>query len=105
MARRPERIAMAWHAGKNEWSAHLWLDEELTAPIFERLYGTHRDTRMDMMLHFDPEQRHYELAMFRYGLANPIQLPQDCWQIIVFKDQFEHYRSENYDRPTAAWQW
>ncbi len=104
-AGRPERIAVAWHAGKSEWTAYLWLDESLTAPLFERFYGTHHDTRMDLMLHFDPEQRHYELAMFRYGLAKPMQIPPECWQIIVFKNQFEHYRSENYDRPTAAWQW
>lgn len=105
MAGRPERIAMAWHAGKNEWSAHMWLDEELTASIFERLYGTHRDTRVDLILHFDPIQRHYELALFRYGMTQPQLLPPECWQIIVFKDQFEHYRSENYNQPSDAWRW
>ncbi len=104
-AGRPELIDVAWHTGKSEWSAYLWLDEALTAPVFERLYGTHRDTRVDLLLQFDPEKRHYELALFRYGMQQPQLLPEECYQLIVFKNQFEHHRSENYNQPSGAWVW
>ena len=105
MAGRPERIEVAWHTGKSEWQAYIWLNEELTAPIFERLYGMHRDTRVDLLLHFDPEQQHYELALFRYGMKQPQLLPEDCFQLIVFKNQFENYRTDNYSQPSGAWIW
>lgn len=105
VAGRPERIALAWHTGKSEWTAYLFLDEELSASIFERLYGAHRDTHMDILIHCDPEKRHYELALFRYGMQQSYLLPENCYQVIVFKNQFEHYRSDNYDQPGGAWVW
>lgn len=105
MAGRPERISMAWHTGKSDWCAHLWLDEELTAPLFSQFYGTHRDTHADLLLHFDPQQHHYELALLRYGMKQPQSIAQSCYQMIVFKNDFETYRSPNYSQGAGAWLW
>ncbi len=105
MAGMPERIAVAWHNLSSEWTAYFWLDAELLAPIFARIYGAHRDSRVDLLLHFDPDKHHYELALMRYGLQQPVLIDEECFQLIVFKNQFEHHRSANYRQPSGAWVW
>ena len=104
-AGRPERIAMTWRTGRSQWSAYFWIDENQTATIFERFYGAHRDTLADLLVHCDPQAKHYELALYRYGLPAPRVLPPESYQLIVFKNKYEHYRSDNYRKSPEAWIW
>lgn len=101
----PERMNLFWHVKKSDWMMYVWFDAQVLSPMLKRFYGAHRDTRVDLLVHCDPERRHYELALFRYGMQQPYLLPENCYQVIVFKNQFEHYRSDNYDQPGGAWVW
>ena len=47
----------------------------------------------------------YELALFRYGLKEPVVIPEEAYQLLVFKNRFEDFRSPNYDQPRGAWIW
>lgn len=104
-AGKPMKLALKWHVGKNEYSTFVWMDQQLMSAAFDRFYGNHRDTKVDFIIRIDPYKKKYQLALYRYGLQEPVAISEQAYQMIVFKDQFEHYRSGNYDQPRGAWIW
>ena len=105
MAGKPKKLAVLWHIKKSQYSAYLWFDDEAIRAAFEKFYGAHRDTKVDFIFRIDSEKNRYELALYRYGLKEPVVINEDAYQMIVFKNKFEYYRSENYDQPRGAWIW
>ncbi len=104
-AGKPKKLALKWHIKKSEYTAYFWLEDGQIRSIFDRFYGTHPDTKTDFILHIDPIMNKYQLALYRYGLQEPQILSEDAYQLIVFKNKFEHFRSENYEQPSGAWIW
>lgn len=102
---KPDKLSIKWLIGKAEYSAYFWMDEEQITAVFERFYGAHPETKADFIIRIDAENRKYGLALFRQGLREPVVIPESAYQLIVFKNKFEDYRSENYDRPRGAWIW
>lgn len=105
MAGKPSKIALHWTRGKTVFAAYFWLEEEAMAKIFERFYGAHPDSKTDFIFRIDPEKKKYELFLFRQGLKEPIVIPEQAYQLVVFKNKFEDYRSGNYDQARGAWVW
>lgn len=104
-AGKPKKLAVKWHVKKSEYMAYFWFEDEEICAIYDRFYGAHRDTKTDFIIHIDPEKNKYELALYRYGLKAPQVIAESAYQLIVFKNKFEYYRSENYDQPRGAWIW
>lgn len=104
-AGKPKKLAVKWHIKKSEYMAYFWFEDEDIRAFFDRFYGIHPDTNTDFIIHVDPITNKYQLALFRYGLQEPKIIPEDAYQLIVFKNKFEHFRSENYDQPRGAWIW
>lgn len=101
----PRKVAVRWRQGKTEFSAYFWLDIDLAGDVVERFYGAHRDTKADLIVGLDPDNGKYSLSLYRQGLREPVRFPEEAYQLIVFKNKFEDYRSKNYDRPRGAWLW
>lgn len=104
-AGKPKKLAIKWHIGKSEYSAYFWFDDEGIREVFDRFYGAHPDTKTDFIIRIDAERRKYELALYRYGLKEPQVIPEDVYQLLVFKNKFEDYRSDNYNQERGAWIW
>ena len=104
-AGKPKKLALEWHIKKSQYSAYLWFEDEAIRAAFEKFYGAHRDTKVDFIIRIDPEKNKYELALYRYGLQEPVVISEEAYQMIVFKSKFEYYRSENYDQSRGAWIW
>lgn len=104
-AGKPKKLAVKWHIKKSEYTAYFWFEDEAVRAIFDRFYGLHPDTKTDFILHIDPMKNQYQLALFRYGLKEPQVIPEETYQLIVFKNKFEHFRSKNYNQPRGAWIW
>lgn len=104
-AGKPYKLALEWSAGKMSYSAYFWFEEEALTEIFERFYGAHPETKADFIIRIDAENRKYELALYRQGLKEPVVIPEEAYQMIVFKNKFEDYRSANYNQPRGAWIW
>lgn len=104
-AGKPKKLTIKWHIKKSEYMAYFWFEDEAIRAIFDRFYGIHLETKTDFIIHIDPEKKKYQLSLFRYGLQEPRIIPEDAYQLIVFKNKFEHFRSENYDQPRGAWIW
>lgn len=104
-AGKPKRLAVRWHVRKSEYTAYFWLMDDDIRSFFDRFYGAHPESKSDFMIRIDHSQNKYELALFRYGMSEPQVIHTKAWQLIVFKNGFEHFRSENYDQPGGAWAW
>lgn len=83
----------------------FFLDFESSVIILEKFYGAHPETKADFIIKIDAENKKYELALYRQGLKEPVVIPESAYQLIVFKNKFEDYRSENYNQPRGAWIW
>lgn len=101
----PCKISVQFNVRNTEYSACFWLDDEEITRIFERFYGAHRETKTDFIVRIDAENRIYGLALFRQGLREPVEIPASAYELIVFKNRFEDYRSDNYSQPRGAWIW
>jgi len=104
-AGKPKKLAIKWHIKKSEYTAFFWFEDEKICSIFERFYGAHPDTKTDFIIRIDAENKKYELALFRQGLKEPQIIPEDAYQLLVFKNKFENYRSDNYNQERGAWIW
>lgn len=104
-AGKPKKVALKWHIKKSEYTAYFWFEDERIREVFDCFYGAHPDTKTDFIIHIDPIKKKYELALYRYGLKEPRIIPEDAYQLIVFKNKFEDYRSENYSQERGAWIW
>lgn len=101
----PSKLAVKWHIKKSEYTAYFWFEDKEICKVFDRFYGAHPETKTEFMIRIDAEQNKYELALYRYGLKEPQVINESAYQLIVFKNKFEYFRSENYDQPRGAWIW
>jgi len=101
---RPKMMHLNWSFQNTEFEASIFLGY-LFFNIFDRFYGAHRETKTDFIIRIDAEAKKYELALYRQGLKEPVVIPESAYQLIVFKNKFEDYRSENYNQPRGAWIW
>lgn len=104
-AGKPKKLAMKWHIKNSEYMAYFWFEDKEICKVFDRFYGAHPETKTDFMIRIDTEQNKYVLALYRYGLKEPQVISESAYQLIVFKNKFEYFRSENYDQPRGAWIW
>ena len=104
-AGKPKKLAVKWHIKKSEYTAYFWFEDEEIRSVFDRFYGAHPETKTDFMIRIDSEKKKFELALYRYGLKEPQVISETAYQLIVFKNKFEYFRSENYDQPRGAWIW
>ena len=104
-AGKPKRLVVKWYVKKLEYTAYFWFEDEAIRNIFDRFYGAHPDTKTDFMIRIDSEKNKYELALYRYGLKEPQVISESAYQLLVFKNKFEYYRSANYNQPRGAWIW
>lgn len=104
-AGKPKKLAINWYIKKSEYTTYFWFEDEKICSIFERFYGAHPDTKTDFIIRIDAEKKKYELALYRQGLNEPQIIPEDAYQLLVFKNKFEDYRSDNYNQERGAWIW
>lgn len=101
----PYKCNLKLHKGRTVWEVCFWMDCNALTKIFERFYGAHPETKADFIIRIDAENKKYELALYRQGLKEPVVIPESAYQMIVFKNKFEDYRSDNYNQPRGAWIW
>ncbi len=104
-AGKPKKLAVRWHVKKKEWTAYFWFEDEEIRHVFDRFYGAHPGTKTDLIIRVDQEKNHFELALYRYGLREAQVIPEQVYQLIVFKNNLECFRSKNYAQERGAWIW
>lgn len=104
-AGKPKKLAVKWFQHKSEYVAYFWFDDERICSVYDKFYRSHPYTKVDFIIHIDETKHKYELALYRYGLNEPSVISESSYQLIVFKNKFEYYRSKNYDMPQGSWIW
>lgn len=104
-AGKPKKLRIEWHVEKTVYSAYFWFEDEKIRNIFDCFFGDSPDPKMDFIIRIDVERRQYELALYKEGLIEPQIIPEDVYQLLVFKNKFECYRSNNYNQERGAWMW
>lgn len=104
-AGKPKKLAIQWHIKKSEYTAYFWFEDDEIRSVFDRFYGAHSDTKTLFLIQIDPEKKKYELALYRNAMKEPLVISESAYQLIVFKNKFENYRSKNYNQPRGAWIW
>lgn len=102
-AGKPKKLSLQWHIWKSEYSAYFWFEDEKIRKVFDKFYGAHPDTKADFIIRIDAIGRKYELSLYRYGFKEPQIIPEETYQLLVFKNKFEDYRSDNYNQERGAW--
>lgn len=101
----PEKLKVTLDDNVSNWSLFLWFDKSEIFKFFQKFYGAHPETKTDFIIRIDAENKKYVLALYRQRLKEPVVIPESAYQLIVFKNKFEDYRSENYNQPRGAWIW
>lgn len=104
-AGKPKKLAIKWHIKKTEYLAFFWFEDDRIREVFDKFYGAHPDTKTDFIIRIDAENKKYELTLYRYGLKEAQVIPEDVYQLLVFKNKYEDYRSDNYTQERGAWIW
>ena len=104
-AGKPQKVTIQWHIKKSKYTAYFWFDDEDICSCFDRFYGAHPETKTDFIIRIDAERNKYELALYRYGIEKPRVISEQYYQLLVFKNKFECYRSDNYNQERGAWIW
>ena len=58
---------------------------------------------MNLVIDIRKSNKEFHILMNGDDLEKPKELPQENVEILVFKNKFESYRSDNYDRPSGGW--
>lgn len=105
MAGKPKKIRIKWSAYDYYFNCFIWFDEDMLTSLFNQIFETNPDIHVDFIFHFDYTCNKYQILLYRYGLDNPIIMPENAYQILVFKESKEFYVSENYNQKHNAWYW
>ena len=101
----PKLLALKWHEGRNDLSAYYWFDEQMAPQSFYSLLMMNADGRSDVLLRIDTRANQYEIAIKGEYLVEPIAFPKESYQLLVFMNGNELYRSENFVQEDGAWEW
>lgn len=101
----PQKLVLKWDVSINEYIVFLYFEYDFLSLFFEKFYGIHKNTKTDFIIRINPDDNIYGLSLFRQGLSEPLDIPEEAYQLIVFKNNFEVYRSDNYNQERGAWIW
>ena len=102
----PKRLALRWDEGRSHLSAYWWMDDQVIYPILHRFFNFDPGERADLLLRCDSRHHRFEMALKGGEMQRqPVNIPQEAYQIIVFKDGHELYKSPNFAQEDGAWNW
>jgi hypothetical protein len=104
-AGKPERITVKWRAGSTNYLAHFWIDDDVLTGFFKSFYKPDPDGKADLLIRLDPEKNAYGLALKGDMYDYEYFFPHATYQLMVFKDDTEWFRSDNFDKADDAWRW
>jgi len=104
-AGKPNKLRLEWHLGESDYMAYIWLDSGILSDVFGDSCGSDSDADTDFIIRIDPVKYKFEISLHREGAGEPVLIPEEAYQVIVFKDTYRIFYSENYAQPRNAWSW
>lgn len=101
----PKRIIVKWQEGWTSFSAYYWLDENAAPQAFHRFFMINAADRADLLMRIDTRANHYGIALKSSELQTIQEIGEEVYQLIVFRNDHEYFRSKNYHQEKDAWNW
>ncbi len=102
----PSRFTVRWKDGRDDLQAHFWMDDETIAYVFEEFSKLNSDEEIDLLVRIDKRAKCYELALAdKDRKMPPMVIPHNTYQLLIFYNNVEYYKSENYNQEEGAWYW
>ena len=103
MRAKPRKMVAHYKVGKAKYKAFIWFDDVKTRMAFSDFYGENSAKEMELVIDIRKSNKEFHILMSGDDSSQPKELPQENVEILVFKNKFESYRNDNYDRPSGGW--
>ncbi len=102
---QPYRITVRWHEGTYDCMAHFWFFRMQIAMMYDQFFFGKPEKKAEMMVRLDIRHQHYQIALRTKGTEEDFVIPFYAYQLIVFRDGMEHYKSPNFQLEPGQWSW
>jgi len=101
MRAKPYKIVLNWSIGKTKYGGYFWTDEKKIIETFANLYSN--DTQKEGNLIIEVDKDNDQFKFFLQNETTVVEIPVEEIEIMVFKNKFEFFRSDNYTKPQGGW--
>lgn len=102
----PRRLTIEWLEGCNDLQAYYWLNFESLYQLLDQFQSVAPEDKPAIVMRLDSRANRYELALQGGPLEQPAPLPQDCYEMLVFRNGNEYWRSDNFlKEDESEWEW
>lgn len=102
----PRHLCVKWKEGRTDFEAHYWFDDKLLATMFTLFFRHHPNAKADLLVRIDTRAKEYGLALADSDEELiPETIPSNVYQMLVFRNNWEYYKSVNYSQEDGAWRW
>jgi len=101
MRAKPYKIVLSWSKGNKQYEGYFWTDEKKIIETFSLFYDNDGKKEGDLVIEVGKSDE--EFKFFLQDDLTVVEIPVDDWQIMVFKNRLESYRSPNYNKPPGGW--
>ena len=102
----PSHLAVFWHEARTAYEAYYWINSYAIIQLFDDIAQADRNTKFDVLVRIDTRANQYELAFRKADILTSLYiLPPDSYELLVFRNDHQYYKSQNYNQEDGAWDW
>jgi len=101
MRAKPYKIVLNWSIGKVQYGGYFWTDEKKIIETFSNFYANNAQEKGELIIEVGESNEQFKF--FLRNNYSVVEIPVEEIEIIVFKNRFEFFRSENYSKPPQGW--
>lgn len=102
----PSHLAVSWYEGRAAFEAYFWINKYDILHFMDTIIQADSNTKLDVLVRIDTRANQYELAFRRSDmLTSTYILTPDSYELLVFRNNHQHYKSKNYNQEDLAWDW
>ena len=98
---KPSKIVLNWSTGDAQYGGYFWTDEKKIIETFDKFYKD--DTQKAGNLFIEVGASNEQFKFFLQDDTTTVEIPAEEIEMIVFKNKYEFFRNENYNRPIGGW--
>jgi hypothetical protein len=101
MRAKPRKIIMNWSIGKTNYEGYFWTDEKKIISTFANIYNDNPQKEAELIIEIGKAKDHFKF--FLQNDYSKVEIPLEELEMIVFRNEFECYRSPSYKRSPGGW--
>ena len=108
MRTKPRKIWITWRVGKIKYDGFFWTDENKIIDTFAKYYQENTQKEGELVFEIGKDNNKFRIYLQdkNNDPENPtpvVELLDEELQILIFKDEWECFRNQNYDRIQTHW--